>query len=81
MDEFTKLVRSSLDNDLSALVGDAKISVDRAIALQMLRLLRGRAIPITSNVSSGGWSADGVTWVPSEPGTFTGPGTGLTESK
>lgn len=83
MDEFTKSAILSLDNDLGKLVSDAKISVDRAMNLQMLRLMRGRPQQITLNPCSTteGWSPDGVKWYPSEPGTFTGNGGVSPETK
>lgn len=78
MDEFIRLAQLSLDPDLSALVGDRKLDIDRAMQLQMLRIMRGRPFQISLNApqTPTGWPADGVKWFAQEPGTST-TGNGL----
>lgn len=69
---FGDLVGKSLDNDLADMLYNNRVSVDRAMALQILRLLRGRAFFVTkTGTVVEGWTADGMKWEPSEPGTYT----------
>lgn len=70
---FREITRKSLDNDLSTMVCNGIVSARDAIALQMLRLTRGYTIPpqVHDTITTSGWSKDGITWYPSEPGTFT----------
>lgn len=70
--EFTDSVKLSLDKDLAEMLYNRKVSAVDAMALQQLRLARGRAFVITSNGTAvQGWTPDGVKWFPSEPGTYT----------
>ena len=75
MTPFGYLVEMSLDGDISALLKDSRINTSEAMQLQMLRIMRGRPFKIELNAepqtSVQGWSPDGVTWYPSEPGSFT----------
>lgn len=72
MEEFINTACMSLDNDLKALVTDRKVNVNDAVQLQLLRIMRGNPnnVKATDSTSVTGWSADGVSWLPSEPGTF-----------
>jgi hypothetical protein len=70
--QFVDAVKLSLDKDLSDMLYNRLVSARDAMALQMLRLARGRAFVITTvGTSVEGWTADGMQWFPSEPGTFT----------
>lgn len=73
IERFEHLVSLSLDNDLKEFAGPDLGHI--AMELQMLRIMRGRPFKIElngPNDTSKGWSPDGgVTWLPSEPGTFT----------
>jgi len=69
---FVEMVKLSLDKDLCDLLDSKRVHVSEVMALQMLRLQRGKAFVITSaGTSVEGWTPDGVKWYPSEPGTFT----------
>jgi hypothetical protein len=67
---FINVAIRSLDNDLAELVKERKITTMEAISVQHLRLMRGRHLPVVETPVEG-WSADGKTWLPGEPGTFT----------
>lgn len=69
---FRETVQRSLDNDLKGFVG--VVPTEELILTQMLRIMRGRPFHIELNGpgdSSKGWTPDGQTWYPSQPGTFT----------
>lgn len=68
---FYAAFKLSLDKDLFDLLYYGDASAKEVMDLQMLRLARGRAMSIPLTVTGlEGWSADGVNWVPSEPGTY-----------
>lgn len=83
--EFEDNAIRSLDNDLKTLVTDGKANLDSAIALQQLRILRGRPFKLELNPPShtaGNWSPDGIKWQSDEPGNITtGNGTVPPETK
>jgi hypothetical protein len=55
------------DNDLKHLVEVNKVTVEAAIQLQILRILRGKQLQVVETPIEG-WSADGKTWLPHQPG-------------
>lgn len=67
---FRETVIKSLDKDLADMVYRGMSSASDAMALQMLRLMRGRPHQVVETTVQG-WSPDGKTWYPSEPGTVT----------
>ena len=67
---FREMVQKSLDNDLADMLYNNRVSVQAAMDLQMLRLMRGRHFQV-NETSVQGWSADGVKWEPREPGNST----------
>lgn len=64
---FKKMVELALDKDIGDLFEQGRINTMEAMALQQLRLARGRAHVVTETAVEG-WSADGVTWEPKQPG-------------
>lgn len=70
--EFVEAVKKSLDKDLADMLYNRRVSAVDAMALQQLRIARGRAF-FMQNTATGvqGWTPDGVKFYPSEPGTFT----------
>lgn len=70
--QFVESLKLSLDKDLAEMLYTRHVSAVDAMSLQMLRLARGRGFTIVEGKTSvEGWTADGVKWLPSEPGSFT----------
>ena len=72
--KFTEQVAKSLDHDLAELMLNGFVPAADAMLLQMLRLERGRGVVVAPTVQTSveGWSADGVKWIPAEPGATKG---------
>jgi len=64
------IIQRSLDNDLIEAQRLYDFRSDVLLLLQIVRLLRGKPLPVVE-MPVKGWSPDGKTWYPSEPGTFT----------
>lgn len=66
---FKKMVELSLDKDIGTLFEQGRINTMEAIALQELRIARGRAFFMTTTATGvEGWTPDGVKWYPKQPG-------------
>lgn len=65
---FISATYESLDKDLASMLAQSKANAVEVILLQQLRIMRGRPLPVVE-MTIEGWSADGKTWLPSEPGT------------
>lgn len=75
MEELIKAGLFSLDNDLGTLVKDRKANFNDCVQLQLLRILRGKPFNVELNgpkTTLEGWSADGIKWIPNQPGNGTG---------
>lgn len=75
MESLIKAGLYSLDNDLQALVTDRKAVFTDCVQLQLLRILRGKPFNVDLNgpkTTLEGWSADGIKWIPNQPGNGTG---------
>lgn len=74
---FKDLIALSLDKDLADLLIGGRVNSNEVMQLQMLRILRGKPFNVELNgpkTSLEGWSADGIKWVPTQPGNGTGVG-------
>jgi len=67
--QFLDVAIKSLDNDLADLLRHGRAGIEDLMQLQMLRLMRGRPHEVVETPMQG-WTPDGKTWYPSEPGTF-----------
>lgn len=64
------IAKKSLDADIAECVTNTRAPITTGILLQMLRIMRGRPFNVELNPpkQTGGWSADGNTWLDKEPG-------------
>lgn len=67
--QFKAVIFESLDPDLRDLVAKNLATGAEAILAQELRILRGKPFHVDLQPQGeGGWSADGKTWLPKQPG-------------
>lgn len=67
-DTIEQALRRSLDNDLISYTEDRQVSLELAMLVQIVRLMRGRSLPVVETPIEG-WTPDGNKWYPSQPGT------------
>ena len=67
---FVDMVKLSLDKDLCDMLYSKRATVEQVMALQMLRLERGRVFQVAPTTVEG-WSPNGIKWYPQEPGNNT----------